>query len=221
MPDNEASPDSPTFRGAADFYHRPCRTVRRMRLLSAASIAVVVLVAVACSGDSSPSGATQDGEKAATQPVERSSKNSETFAESGLSFTVPDGWSVSGFSETVSPRRLVAATYSVHQADVEGDCGGFAAVERLPSDGSYVVLIDYGGDLDAPTLRQDFKQRLPLTPDEGQLAEFECFGRSYAFRFVVEGRGLQAHLALGRRADHRTRENALAVLNSIRVERAP
>jgi hypothetical protein len=192
-----------------------------MRLLTVASIALVVLLDVACSGDSSPSGATQGGEKVATQPAERSRNDSETFAEAGLSFTVPHGWSVTGFSETVFPRRLVAATYPVDRDDVEGDCGGLAAVERLPSDGSYVILIDYGGSLDAPTRRQDFKQRLPLTLDQGQLAEFECFGRSYAFRFVVEGRGMQAHLALGSRADQSTRANALAVLNSIRVERAP
>lgn len=180
--------------------------VRRMRLFGIACIAVVVLVGVACSGDSPPADATQASEKAApTQPAERSSNDSGTFAESGLSIAVPPGWSVSGFSETVFPRRLVAATYSVRRDDVEGDCGGYAAVKHLPSDGAYVVLIDYGGSLDAPTRRQDFKQRLPLTLDEGQLGEFECFGRSYAFRFIVEGRGLQAHLALGHTADRTTR----------------
>jgi hypothetical protein len=193
-----------------------------MRLFGTASIAVVVLVGLACSGDSTPSGSTQASERAApTQPAERSSNDSETFAESGLSIAVPQGWSVSGFSETVFPRRLVAATYSVERDDVEGDCGGYAAVKRLPSDGAYVVLIDYGGSLDAPTRRQDFTQRLPLTLDEGQVADFECFGRSYAFRFIVEGRGLQAHLALGHTADQKTRTDALAVLNSISVAREP
>jgi hypothetical protein len=147
--------------------------------------------------------------------------DSRTYAEHGVSFAVPDGWSVSGFSETVFPRRLVAASYAVDRADVEGDCGGFAAVERLPSAGAYVVLIDYGGILDVGTRRRDFKQRLPLTFDDGQLAEFECFGRSYAFRFIVEGKGLQVHVALGRLADRRTRAGALAVLNSISVKRAP
>jgi hypothetical protein len=116
---------------------------------------------------------------------------------------------------------LVAATYSVRRDDVEGDCGGYAAVKRLPSDGAYVVLIDYGGSLDAPTRRRDFSQRLPLTLDEGQLAEFECFGRSYAFHFSLEGRGLQAHLAHGHSADRTTRADALAVLNSISVAREP
>jgi hypothetical protein len=144
----------------------------------------------------------------------------DRFSERGLSFQVPDGWSVSGFSETVFPRRLVAATYMVDRGDVEGDCGGLAAVERLRRDGSYVVLIDYGGSLDAGTRQRDFDQRLPLTFDDGQLAEYECFGRSYAFRFVVAGRALQAHVALGRVADRKTRAAALTLLNSVRAERA-
>ena len=143
------------------------------------------------------------------------------FSERGLSLRLPDGWSVSGFSETVFPRRLVAATYAVNRDDVEGDCGGLAAVQRLPPDGSYIVLIDYGGGVDADARQRDFDQRLPLTFDDGQLAEFECFGRSYAFRFIVADRALQAHVAVGRAADPQTRDAALAVLNSVRAERAP
>lgn len=96
-----------------------------------------------------------------------------------MSLQLPPGWSVSGFSETVFPRRLVAASYPVTRADVEGDCDGLAAVERLPSDGAYVGLIDYGGNFDPDLMsRSDFKQRLPLTLGDGRLAEFGCFGRS-------------------------------------------
>lgn len=125
---------------------------------------------------------------------------------------------MSGFSETVFPRRLVAASSPVTRADVEGDCGGYAAVERLPSDGAYVVLIDYGGNFDPDLMRRgDFKQRLPLTLGDGQRAEFECFGRSYAFHFIVGGRGLQAHIGLG--AHSGAGADAVAALNSIRVER--
>lgn len=133
-------------------------------------------------------------------------ENSQRFAERRVSLEIPNGWSVSGFSETVFPRRLAAASYRVSRADVEGDCGGLAAVERLPNDGAYLVLIDYGGNFD-PDLkgRSDFKQRLPLTLEDGQLAEFECFGRSYVFRFIVGGRGLQAHIGLGSDADSKTR----------------
>jgi hypothetical protein len=144
----------------------------------------------------------------------------DDFSERGLSLRIPDGWSVSGFSKTVFPRRLVAATYAVNRGDVEGDCGGLAAVQRLPPDGSYIVLIDYGGGVDTDTRQRDFDQRLPLTFDDGRLAEFACFGRSYAFRFIVAGRALQVHLALGRTADPSTRKAALAVLNSIRARQA-
>jgi hypothetical protein len=143
----------------------------------------------------------------------------ERFSEHGFSLRVPDGWSVSGLSNTNSPRRLIAATYGVSRSDVEGDCGGVAAVERLPRDGAYVVLIDYGRSLDAGTRRRDFARRLPLTFEDGQLANFECFGRSYAFRLLMAGRAFQAHVGLGRDADRITREAALSVLNSLRDER--
>ena len=143
----------------------------------------------------------------------------QRFAERGVSFEIPSGWSVSGFSETVFPRRLVVASYPVGRADVEGDCGGYAAVERLPGDAAYLVLIDYGGNFEAVRSRSDFKQRLPLTLEDGQLAEFECFGRSYVFRFVVDGRRLQAHIGLGADAGPTMRARALAALNSVRLER--
>jgi hypothetical protein len=71
---------------------------------------------------------------------------------------MPPGWSVSGFSETVFPPRLVAASYPVTRADVEGDCGGLAAVERLARGGAYVVLIDYGVSAEPdPQSPSDFK----------------------------------------------------------------
>ena len=130
--------------------------------------------------------------------------------------------SVSGFSETVFPRRLVAASYPLSRDDVEGDCGGFAAVERLPPGGAYLVLIDYGGNFDPGLKRRgDFKQRLPLKLEDGQLAEFECFGRSYAFRFIIGGRGFQAHIGIGPDADPNTQMAVLAVLNSFRFRRSP
>jgi len=148
--------------------------------------------------------------------------DSARFAERGIELKLPQGWSVSGFSETVFPRRLVAASYSVARVDVEGDCGGMEAVTRLPSRGAYVVLINYGDNFDADRLnRADFKNRLPVTLPDGQLAHFGCFGHSYAFRFIVGGRGLQAHVGLGRRVDPETRERALAVVNSIRVAMSP
>jgi hypothetical protein len=122
---------------------------------------------------------------------------------------------VSGFSTTVFPPRLVAASFSVREADVEGDCGGYRAVERLPTDGAYVVLIDYG-EIGNPAEPPEYTARLPVTLGDGRLANFECFGESYLFRVVVAGRSLQLHLGLGRDSDADRRSEALSVVNSLR-----
>ncbi len=180
-------------------------------------LALLLGVAVACSSSDEKEEGSAEQMVASTGEPARPTR----FAERGVSLEIPSGWSVSGFSETVFPRRLVAASYPVARADVEGDCGGLAAVERLPSAGAYIVLIDYGGNFDPDlTNRGEFKQRLPLTLADGQLAEFECFGRSYAFHFISGGRGLQAHIGLGADSGAESRADAVAALNSIRVERS-
>ena len=63
----------------------------------------------------------------------------------------------------------------------------------------------------------DFQDRLPRALEDGQLADFECFGRSYAFRFVVGGRALQAHVGLGHDATAARLSEALAAVNSLDV----
>ncbi len=145
----------------------------RMRTLVVTSLAVAALVA--CEFDT---------------------EESTRFAEHGVELQAPRTWSSTGFSKTVWPRRLVAASYDVRPADVEGDCGGLAAVRRLPRDGVYVVLIDYGEVRE----REGFTDRLPVTLRDGALAEYECFGHSYMFRFIRSGRALQAHVGVGRSA---------------------
>lgn len=145
------------------------------------------------------------------------------FAHNGIALEVPSAWTVTGFSVDVTPRRLVAASYQVSPAEVEGDCGGQAAIQRLPDDGAYVVLIDYGsfpGSLD----RDDFSADLPTSGrdepfSDERFAEFACFGPSYVFVFVVKGRALQAHVGVGPDATADRRDEAVDVLNSITVER--
>lgn len=143
-------------------------------------------------------------------------------AERGIALDVPSAWSATGFSVDVIPRRLVAASYDVFQADVEGDCGGRAAVLRLPEDGVYVFLIDHGSlsGVDA----DDFADELPTSGrdepfSDERFGEFECFGPSYLFRFVLDGRALQAHIGIGPTASAERREEAAAVLRSITNER--
>jgi hypothetical protein len=165
-----------------------------------AAISVLVLVSCAVGGD-----------------------ESTRFAENGIALEVPGAWSVTGFSVDVTPRRLVAASYKVDPVDVEGDCGGQAAIQRLPRDGAYIALIDYGpfpGNVD----RDDFNAESPVWGrdepfSDRRFAEFACFGPSYVFLFVVRGRALQAHLGIGPDITPERRDEAVEVLNSITVER--
>jgi hypothetical protein len=153
------------------------------------------------------------------------SEEGTRFAERGIALTAPSTWSVTGFSVNVTPHRLVAASYDVRAADVEGDCGGQAAVTRLPRDGAYLVLIDYGA-YPRSVDTDDFGEERPTSGrDEpfrrDRFAHFECFGPSHAFLFVIEGRALQAHLGIGSDATAERRDEAVEVLRSIIVERDP
>jgi hypothetical protein len=69
---------------------------------------------------------------------------SRTFRDQthGITLRYPVGWSVTGFSRTVSPSRIVLASYKVTLADVEGDCGGRRALTALPGEGAAVLLMD-------------------------------------------------------------------------------
>jgi hypothetical protein len=139
----------------------------------------------------------------------------QEFSEDGISFRYPRGWHVVGFSTSNSPHRLAVSSYRVPRTAIEGDCGGYEAVELLPATGAIVLLIDYGeGGSFAP---------LPdgLRLSDGDFAEYECFGASTMFRFLVEQRDLQAHLAVGSQASEKTRDRALAILSDISATDIP
>lgn len=133
----------------------------------------------------------------------------DTYAERGLTLSYPSDWSLAPFSKTNSPARLAIGSYVIPRGATEGDCGGIAAVRRLPSDGVLVLVIDYG---DGPGF-QPLPDDLDLT--SGEFANYDCFGESTAFRFRVGNRDLQAHIALGPEATEESKEQALDVLRSI------
>lgn len=133
-------------------------------------------------------------------------------AASGIAFRYPVGWSVTGFSRTVSPPRLVVASYRVKRGEVEGDCGGQRALTSAPQSGAVVLLLDYGN----AAAGGDFRPR----PKHFVLRQFargdyECFGDSYMLRFVAAGHHLQAHLKLGERAGAARRRQLLLILDSL------
>lgn len=164
----------------------------------AAVLSVVALTAASCS---------------------HSSGSSKVFSDRAIQLQVPRTWSITGFSTTNRPRRLVAASYPVRREDVEGDCGGIAAVTRLPEDGAFVVLIDYGNTRVNP---QEFQTTLPAGAealfDPSRHIPTDCFGSSYMSRLTVDGRPLQVHVGLGSRAGGELRGELLAVVNSITTE---
>ncbi|MGH3019971.1 MAG: hypothetical protein ACRDNR_07415 [Gaiellaceae bacterium] len=135
-----------------------------------------------------------------------------TFTERGVSFRYPRDWSVAGFSTTVSPARVAIASYPLDADAVEGDCGGWAAVEALPPEGALVIIIDYGEA--ARFAARPARFRLA----DGEYANYECFGASIMFRFQAGGRALQAHVAIGHDAGTSLSREALAVLDSVVVE---
>jgi hypothetical protein len=146
----------------------------------------------------------------------RNDEEFETFAGNGVSFRYPSGWHVSGFSETNSPQRLAVASFQLPPAATEGDCGGAAAVAKLPVTGALVLLFDYGS---FPRALPAFPPRpATFTPARGAFANYECFGPGRRFRFRTGGRNFHAHVALGRSASHEVREQALAILDSLTVD---
>jgi hypothetical protein len=119
---------------------------------------------------------------------------------------------VTGFSTTNSPNRLVVASYRVTRPQVEGDCGGMEALNALPPRGVAVLIIDYGPaprTSSFPPRPQQFQLR------HGKYGNYECFGRSYVFRFRYASLDLQAHVAVGRLATAGRRNEALAILDSL------
>ena len=129
--------------------------------------------------------------------------------ETGLTLRYPRNWSVTAFSQTVSPHRLVAASDRVGPDEVEGDCGGRRALQSLPPRGAAVLLIDYGSASGFTPHPRNF------TLTELQRATYECFGDTYMVRFSRDGHDLQAHVAIGRSANAGRRREALSILDSL------
>jgi hypothetical protein len=129
----------------------------------------------------------------------------------GIAFRYPAGWSVTGFSRTVSPPRLVVASYKVTGSEVEGDCGGMRAL-AVPRDGAAVMLIDYGAARSATEFHPRPKHFLLR---QFARANYECFGDSYMLRFEAAGHDLQAHLKFGQHASAALRRRPLLILDSL------
>jgi Tol biopolymer transport system component len=136
----------------------------------------------------------------------------------GIWLLTPPDWSFlvhpSGPDE---PKTLFAiASYPIERG---GECAPTQALEALPADGGLAWVIEY-----QDTQGNDFPPRPDrFSLDPSSLAAYECSGihASYMFRFQDAGRYFQVHVAFGDRANDEVRNEMLASLSSLVVDRCP
>ena len=183
----------------------------------ASLVAGAAAIAVACSACG--------GTEAAT-PTPASAPQTLEHPTAGVSISYPSGWDATTrpLTEVVwPPERLAAATYPLDDIEPGRDCNPGPALAALPRDGALLHLFEYtkraSGDGDGDA--RDFPDRPPrfsLEPES--LLNYECAGLSYAIVFTDGGRRFQVHVWFGEQAADATRGEALAILDSLRVNPA-
>ena len=95
----------------------------------------------------------------------------------------------------------------------DGQCALPDGVKRLPADGAFVFVFEYVG------LNRTQRMRFPSYPRFSLRARdrrsYECYGRSWLFRWRDLGRPFQAHAYLGPDASPQRRRELRAALRSI------
>lgn len=129
--------------------------------------------------------------------------------------TPPDWSFLPDPSGPAEPKTLFAvANYRI---DRGGSCAPTRALEALPRNGVLAWVIEYGDPQG-----EDFPPRLDrFSLDPVSLANYECSGShpTHMFRFRDQGRFFQVHVALGEEAGQRIRDELLASLSSLQVDR--
>jgi hypothetical protein len=120
-------------------------------------------------------------------------------------------------SGPVEPRTVVAiASYPVERG---GRCSPTKALDALPPDGALAWLTEYSS-----TQANDFPPRpTRFSLDPSSLANYKCSAShaTYMFRFQDHGRLFQVHVAFGEHANRTVRDEMLASLSSLVVDRCP
>jgi WD40-like Beta Propeller Repeat len=152
----------------------------------------------------------------ASAPAPLTQGTAQFDPEDGVWLLSPRDWSFlphpSGPDE---PETLFAiANYPIGRG---GECAPTAALETLPADGVLAWMIEYHD-----SQGDDFPSRPDrFSLDPSSLANYECSGThaSYRFRFQDAGRYFQVHVVLGNRASDEVRDEVLASLSSLLVDR--
>lgn len=138
--------------------------------------------------------------------------------EDGVWMLTPPDWSfLKHPSGPLEPRTLFAiANYPIERG---GDCAPTTALDALPQDGALAWLIEY-----RDTQGNEFPTRPErFSLDPSSLANYECSGThaTYLFRFQDAGRYFEVQVAFGKEASEETRDEMLASLSSLVVDRCP
>lgn len=165
------------------------------------------------SGESSPS-------PSASAPAPRTKGATHEDPYDGISILTPPGWSFlqNPSGPVAPPTRFAIGSYRIQPG---GQCAPTNALDALPSDGALAWVLEYGT---RGTLGSDFPPRpARFSLDPSSLASYECSGRhaTYMFRFQDQGRYFQVHVAFGERATRTVRDEMLAALSSLVVDRCP
>jgi Tol biopolymer transport system component len=166
----------------------------------------------------SSSHATTPAETASemTAPTAPETGTTWTDAADGISIAVPPSWTVvEHASGPYEPETLFAlANYSLPRG---GGCSPSNAIDHLPANGALAWVMEYH-----EANVNDFPPRPDrFTLDGGTLADFECAGRSYEYRYEDSGRHFQMHVMFGPDASAETKRTMLASLSSLAVDRCP
>jgi hypothetical protein len=139
-------------------------------------------------------------------------------SEDGIFILTPPDWSyVAQPSGPGEPKVLFAiANYPISPG---GDCAPTQALEALPAEGALAWALEYHD-----TQGNDFPPRPDrFALDPSSLANYECSASkaTYMFRFQDAGRYFQVNVAFGDQAGDGVRDEMLASLSSLVVDRCP
>jgi hypothetical protein len=134
----------------------------------------------------------------------------------GVTIRYPPGWYATKrpLTPVAWPTQILAlASFRFPAQTRPNGCRPQGTLERMPADGAFLYVIDYGSRVLRPSV---FGPR-PRTPRLTNFGNYECMGPSYLLRFRDAGRYFQVSVALGPRADRGLRATVRDILASFRA----
>jgi hypothetical protein len=138
-----------------------------------------------------------------------------------VSVDLPPGWIQKDDPVPGTSQSRVVVAYGTWDLPTGGDCGPEAALQDLPADGALVWVVEHA----SPGNAGDYTSLSPLFSIDLQTppARWECASGapSRMYLFVIGGRYLEVHLALGSTASDATIQRAETLIKSLHTKPAP